>query len=209
MLILGCSRHPEKPLVSELISSRVLLYLIVAVAALIVILLSVHHPRSKRRREEDFRKRLIDGQTNWKSDREGNPYNCMYIIDDIPWKPTSPDDYTPQSIQPFDLTNTLSTSRYWKDKEMAKGRNFLLGERSPSASSQEELSGFFLFPSYPIRQTTSALEVVDTTLKSGEDTVSPISTPGASDAESETNEIFEDDADLSHTQEKRSEDDGD
>jgi hypothetical protein len=192
MSILGCRKHPETPLGSELVSHKLLLYLIVAVAALVVIMLAVYHYRSRRRYQDDLRKRLIEEEKIWKSTKNGDLDNCMYIIDDFPWKPSPSDDYTPQTFQPVNTMNTSLTSRLCEEKENSHCGISLSGERKPSISSEEEPTASFVFPSYPICQTASALEIVDTLGKSGEDTVSPISSPGGSDAESETNENFED-----------------
>jgi hypothetical protein len=203
--ILGCSRHPEKPLVSELVSSKLLLYLIVAVAALVVIMLAAYHSQSRRRFHEDLEKSLIEEENILKSATNGDLDNYMYIIDDFPWKPTSPEGYSPSTIQPFDTMNTSSTSRHFEENERPQGGVSLLGEIKPSELDEEEISTSFVFPSYPIPQTTSALDIVDIT---GEETVSPISSPGGSDAETESVEIFEDDTDLSYSPENMSEDDG-
>jgi hypothetical protein len=207
MSILGCSRHPEKPSVSGLGSSKFLFYLILAVSVLVVIALAVYHSQSRRRYQEDLKKRLIEQDKIWKLAEKGDSDNCMYIIDDLPWNSTSPDDFTPHPIHPVNTKSIFSTSRFSEEKELPHGEGSPLGERKLSESSEDELLGPFVFPSLPIRQTTSVLEIVDTMLKSEEDTVSPISSPGGSVFE--TNEIFDDDTDLTHCSEKRSEDDGD
>lgn len=192
MSILGCTSNPENPLVSELVSSKFQIYLIAAAAALVMITIGVYYSRSRRHNHAELRTSLIEKEKMWKMGVKLNPDICMFIDGDEPWKPPSHDDYTPQTIQPINIMSTSSTSRCFEEKVQPFGGESLLGEMKSLDSSEEELSASNGFSSYPISQTTSALKVVDTIAKDGQDIVSPISSPGGSLDGSETHNDLED-----------------
>lgn len=192
MSLLGCPTHPEIPLVSELVSSKFLLYLIAAAVALVVIMLAAYYSRRRQRIHGELKTSLIEEQKTWKIGKSADSGNCMYINSEMHWKPQDPDDCTPKTIEQVNTMSTSSASRFLEENSIPFGGESLLGERKNSESNEDELSASFGFPSYPIPQTTSGVQVVDTAAKGGEDIVSPISSPGGSLADTGTNDNYED-----------------
>ncbi|KAG7364132.1 hypothetical protein IV203_037334 [Nitzschia inconspicua] len=192
MSILGCDIYPENPLISEMFSSNffLLFYVIAAAAALVIIMIAVYYSRNRRHTNGDLKKSLMDGPKSSKDATRIDLDNCMYIDDEKPFQPPSR-HYCTETIQQVNTMSTSSASRFFDEKNQPYGGESLLGERQSSNSNDDDLSASFRFPAYPIPQTATGLQVVDTLAKAGEDIVSPISSPGCSLAGAETNDDFE------------------
>lgn len=185
MSLLGCESIPTNPMIAELVSSKFLFYLIAAAVALSLIMLAAY-ARNRRRSQDDLKKSLLEEQFRGQLGKDFDPEKCMYI--DTPWKASSPNSGTSDTIQQTNTMSTSSASRLFEERNDAIAGTSLLGERKASGdSNEEELSASLGFPTYPMPQTTSGVKVVHATMMRGHDTVSPISSPGGSLIGAETN----------------------
>lgn len=163
--LLGCDVSPETPLASELIKSKMLLYLIAAGIAMVIIMMAAYYSRRRKDRE--------DLKTSLMAEQNLEKFGTMYINADLPWQP-------PSSLSPTDGTaaSTLqpSNTTSFEDKPVVQPfrGGSLLGNDDRSTSDSNEDS-FDFGPA-----TTSDAPFVQTTGPDEGGLISPISTPAGS-----------------------------
>jgi hypothetical protein len=188
MSIIGCGNVPNQPLVSRLISTSVVLYIIAAAVTLLVIMAAAYYSRQKGRDVEDMKTSLIKQEKNCKMIIDTDSLSAMHMDENLEWKPPAFHQFSPHSIQPVNtMSTTASTSRFYEEKIQTEVGGSLLGEDRSACSDPYESSSFGFCESPLQESTMQIVSDVDDVL------ISPIPTAGdGSSSEEEGNFVFED-----------------
>ena len=146
MKLLGCDVDPKLPLVTRLVSTSIMLYVIAAAVALLIFALAAYYSRRKWQDDRDLNKNLMEKQKQGKVDVENGP-SFMYINGDLTWKPLPSDQqYAAHQIQPVCTMSTVSTGKYLEEKVQpsnGEDANRIMDQEKESVSSHERsLIGF-------------------------------------------------------------------
>ena len=126
MSLLGCDVAPENPLVSRLLSTTIMLYVIAAVVSLLIFALAAYYSRRKWQDERDLNTSLIEKQKH-AGNIIGNDYDhkgpsFMYIDGDLMWKPLPSDQqYAASMVQPVGTMSTASTGKEYLEERVQPG----------------------------------------------------------------------------------------
>jgi hypothetical protein len=126
MSLLGCDVAPEKPLVSRLLSTTIMLYVIAAAVSLLIFALAAYYSRRKWQDERDLNKSLIEKQKHAGNiignDYDHNGPSFMYINGDLMWKPLPSDQqYAASMVQPVGTMSTASTGKEYLEERVQPG----------------------------------------------------------------------------------------
>ena len=126
MSLLGCDVTPERPLVSRLLSTTIMLYVIAAAVSLLIFALAAYYSRRKWQDERDLNESLIEKQKH-AGNIIGNDYDhkgpsFMYIDGDLMWKPLPSDQqYAASMVQPIGTMSTASTGNEYLEERVQPG----------------------------------------------------------------------------------------
>ena len=146
MSLLGCGSLPNQPLVSELVSSTILLYIIAAAVAFVTIVLAAYYSQRKNRQNNPHLKKSLIEEQSRKSYTvtKDESQSFMYVDGDLAWKPPVLDPSLSHDIQPVNTMSTVSTGRFVEERSHThRDEDSIVGEEKVSTTSNQDSSFSF------------------------------------------------------------------